>query len=379
MHRLTPRIRHYAWGSREALARLSGRPVPTDEPEAELWMGAHEDDPALVDLPDATVGLDAYVARSPEDVLGAADAERFGGRLPFLLKVLAPEQALSIQAHPNLEQVQSAPAGTYVDGWAKPEALYTLTEFEMFAGNRSFADIEALVARLDVPVLGELVASCAVAPHPVPAVLEALLTAPEALRARLVDDVIERCGRLRSDHPAFDAAWRVAQDYPGDIGSVVSLTMEHHVLPAGRYVYQAPGLLHAYVRGVGVEILSNSDNVVRAGLTPKEKNVRELLRILDADTPARIREHGDERVCSFPVEVEQFRLHRIAPGEDPAVVPGQGSARILLCLDGEATVHCDGAQVQLASAQSLFVTAREGEVRVHGSGAVFVAASGLSG
>ena len=142
MDRLTPVVFTDAWGSHVAIASLQGRDIPSPEPESELWMGAHEEGPATTDRPGAP-DLSAVIAADPVGELGAACVERFGPRLPFLLKVLAPGAAISIQAHPSAEQAAHARASTgdavYGDDWAKPELLLAISPFEVFVGMRSHA------------------------------------------------------------------------------------------------------------------------------------------------------------------------------------------------------------------------------------------------
>ena len=173
MDLLRPVVRPYAWGSRTAIAELQGRPVPAPGPEAELWMGAHPSAPSGVG-PDAgwPTALDAVIAADPVRELGPECALRFGGRLPFLLKVLSAERALSIQVHPSRAQAQAGfladderglapddPARNYVDDWPKPELLYALTPFEVVAGLRAPADAADLLRALAVDRLQPLAAS----------------------------------------------------------------------------------------------------------------------------------------------------------------------------------------------------------------------------
>src|SRR5215470_212346 len=173
MDLLRPVIRPYPWGTRDAIAELQGRPVPAPGPEAELWMGAHPSAPStLTRTPLASassvtpVTLDALIAAEPERELGAEVTERFGGRLPFLLKVLSAEKALSIQVHPSRAQAEAGfaaenaqglppgdPARNYVDDWPKPELLYALTPFEVAVGLRTPTDAAALLRALAIPAL----------------------------------------------------------------------------------------------------------------------------------------------------------------------------------------------------------------------------------
>src|ERR1700742_4863613 len=166
MDLLLPVIQPYAWGSPRALAELQGRPAPTEQPGAELWMGAHPSAPSGVQRPDGVIPLDTVISADPAAELGPATAARFGGGLPFLLKVLAADKALSIQVHPSREQAEAgyraetgrglAPGDksrNYVDDWPKPEILCALAPFEVLAGMRTAADAAALLRALEVAEL----------------------------------------------------------------------------------------------------------------------------------------------------------------------------------------------------------------------------------
>src|SRR5579859_2298146 len=174
MELLQPVVRPYAWGSRHGIAELQGRPVPSPGPEAELWMGAHPSAPSGVERDGRPTTLDAVIAANPAGELGEDCARRFGGRLPFLLKVLSAAKALSIQVHPSRAQAQAGfraenergvapgdPGRNYVDDWPKPELLYALTPFEVAAGLRAPDDAAALLRALAVAPLEPLAAGLA--------------------------------------------------------------------------------------------------------------------------------------------------------------------------------------------------------------------------
>ncbi|WP_300612890.1 mannose-6-phosphate isomerase, class I, partial [Trebonia sp.] len=204
MDLLEPVVQPYAWGSRTVIAELQGRPAPTVRPEAELWIGAHPSAPSVVDRAGHRTTLDAVIAADPGRELGAECARRFGGQLPFLLKVLAPEKALSIQVHPSREQAETGfraenerglPPGdkarNYVDDWPKPEILCALTRFEVLAGMRPAADAAALLRALAVPDLEPLAADLAATdgPQALTGALTRVLTWPAAERQPLIGAV----------------------------------------------------------------------------------------------------------------------------------------------------------------------------------------------
>ncbi len=240
------------------------------------------------------------IAADPAGELGPQCAARFGNRLPFLLKVLSAAQALSIQVHPSRAQAQAGyaaenerglppddPARNYVDDWPKPELLCALTPFEVLAGLRDPADAAAYLRALDVAELLPLAADLAAAAGPgaMAHALASILCWPDDDRERLVGDVVAASARLaRTGGPyaeACAAAVRVAGHHPGDLGVAAMPLLRHAVLLPGQAVFMPAGGLHAYLHGTGIEVLANSDNVVRAGLTGKHVDVPELLKLLD--------------------------------------------------------------------------------------------------
>ena len=394
MELLQPVIRPYAWGSRHAIAELQGRPVPAPGPEAELWMGAHPSAPSGV----AQTTLDAVIAADPDRELGPACVARFGPRLPFLLKVLSADQALSIQLHPSRAQAQAGfraenqrgvppSERSYVDDWPKPELLCALTPFEVLAGLRPPRDAAALLRALAVPALQSLAAEldAATAPEALSYALAAILDWPEASRAELVAKVTAACATLASsDGPyagACAAAVRVAGDHPGDLGVVAMLLMRHAVLAPGQAVFMPAGGLHAYLHGTGIEVLANSDNVIRAGLTRKHIDVPELLSLLDPAvtvpvlTPAPL----GNGVTWFDTPAPEFRLY-VADLAEPVIPLPAGGPRIALCTDGAATLRTgSGETVRLPRGESCFIPAADGPLHACGPARLFLAAPGPFG
>jgi mannose-6-phosphate isomerase len=394
---LEPVIQPYAWGSRTAIAGLQGRPAPTAEPEAELWMGAHPSAPAGLVRAGASTTLDAVIKADPARELGSECAARFGGRLPFLLKVLAAEKALSIQVHPSREQAQAGfqaenerglatgdRSRNYVDDWPKPELLCALTPFEILAGMRTPADAAGLLRTLEVPALAPLAAGLAAATGPaaLSRALAAVLSWPADGRAALIDAVAAACERVAGrggDYAAACAATaRIARDHQGDLGVVASLLLRHTVLPPGAAVFMPAGGPHAYLHGTGVELLANSDNVVRAGLTSKHVDVPELLNLLDpaALVPVIEPAPAGPGICVYDSPAPEFRLYRAEPGTSEVTLPGAGGARIVLCTEGAAVLRAGRGPLAVARGQSCYLPAADGAVSAAGPASLFIAAAG---
>lgn len=400
---LDNQIQNYAWGSRTCLAQLLGRPAAS-QPEAELWIGAHPKAPSR--LSDGRSLLEAIRA-DPEGMLGRATLEEFAGQLPFLLKVLAVESPLSLQAHPNLEQAAlgfareegasisiSAPERTYKDTNHKPELLCALTPFEALSGFRPAHQAARLFEMLG-GTGANIAADLREPSEPLARAFTSLLGLPSEARGRVMADVLARCEQAALSKGPFGPALRWATElgrrFPGDIGAVASLLLNHITLEPLQAIYLESGQLHAYLRGSGVEIMANSDNVLRGGLTSKHVDVAELLRVLKFEgheaAPARTRAGlAGETVYETPAP--EFRLSRIDIGKElDAFAARVTGPELLLCVDGQALVERT-TQPALAPAprnarplrrgQACFLPASSGAYRLQGSGTIFRATTAPS-
>jgi mannose-6-phosphate isomerase len=365
-------------------------------------MGAHPAAPSGVTRSGRRTTLDAVIAANPTRELGAESAARFGGRLPFLLKVLAADKALSIQVHPSREQAEAgyraeterglAPgdkARNYVDDWPKPEILCALTRFEVLAGMRTTADAAALLRALDVAELAPLAADLAGSADPagLSRALATILTWPAAERSVLVAGVVSACERLaaggeeyREYTAACAAIARLDKDHPGDLGIVAALLLRYAVLQPGEAVFLPAGGPHSYLRGTGVELLANSDNVVRAGLTPKHIDVPELLKLTDPAALVPVIEPrlvGDG-VFVYDSPAPEFRLYRAELGPREVTMPGAGGARVLLCTEGTGTLRAGTGALKVVKGESCYLSAADGAVTAAGPATLFIAGTGIT-
>lgn len=375
-------IRTYAWGSRTVIAELLGEPVPSPHPQAELWLGAHPAAPSTV--AGGSRPLHELIAADPVAALGPG-RDRWEGRLPFLLKVLAAEEPLSLQAHPSLEQAREgwerenaagiavdAPDRNYRDAHHKPELICALTEFVALVGFREPARTVELLRALDVPELAtytELLAG-----QPCPDGLRALfttwITLPQSVLDGLVPALQDGAIRLleRGTAPEWTGEAKTTLDlserYPDDAGVLAALLLNRITLAPGEALYLPAGNLHAYLSGAGIEVMANSDNVLRGGLTPKHVDVPELLRVLDFTAPpppvrTPAPDPGADGWQRYDVPVEEFLPRRaVTEGRDKLDVPGTG-ARILLCVDGDAAVEAGGGVVELPRGRAVFLSATD--------------------
>ncbi|MBM9504922.1 mannose-6-phosphate isomerase, class I [Actinacidiphila acididurans] len=402
MNRLTNTVRPYAWGSTTAIPELLGT-APTGEPQAELWMGAHPGAPSRIDRGAGPIALDAVIDADPVAELGEATVKRFGPRLPFLLKVLAAAAPLSVQVHPDLAQAKAgfadeeargipldAPHRNYKDPNHKPEMIVALSPFEGLCGFRRPTEAADLLDALGVGALAPY--ADILRAHPEDRALREVLAAvlgaePEAMAAT-VHAATEAAARL-ADTPGtpyaadYAAYARAAHHFPGDRGIIAAMLLNHVRLQPGEALFLGAGVPHAYLDGLGVEIMANSDNVLRCGLTPKHIDVPELLRIVrfEAGDPGVLRpEAGPDGEELYAAPIDEFRLSRyvVAPGSEPRTLD-HGTPQILLCTDGRIRLRTlaaanaeatDDAEITLARGESAYVPASE-RTELTGEGTVF--------
>jgi mannose-6-phosphate isomerase len=403
MNRLTNTVRPYAWGSTTAIPGLLGTP-PTGEPQAELWMGAHPGAPSHIDRGEGPQPLDAVIDADPVAELGEATVKRFGPRLPFLFKVLAAASPLSVQVHPDLAQARAgfadeqargipldAPHRNYKDANHKPEMLVALSPFDGLCGFRRPTEAADLLDGLGVGALAPYADILRAHPEDraLREVLAAVLGAAPEESAATVHDAAQAAARLAATpsapHAADYAAYaRAAHDFPGDRGLIAAMLLNYVRLQPGEALYLGAGVPHAYLDGLGVEIMANSDNVLRCGLTPKHIDVPELLRVVrfEAGDPGVLRPEAapdGEEVYAAPID--EFRLSRyvLAPDSDPRVLD-HGTPQILLCTAGRAVLRTlaphardsapHGPGLTLARGESAWIPAGE-RTELTGEGTVF--------
>jgi mannose-6-phosphate isomerase len=384
-------IKNYAWGSHSVLARIRGSSVSSHDPEAELWMGTHPGAPSVAVLGSARRPLPQLLRASPETMLGSATLGAFGTDLPFLLKLLAAAEPLSLQAHPNLAQARAgfarenaagvpldARERSYRDQNHKPELIAALTPFHALVGFRQVAATRRLFAELAAPELEPY--DAALAAHSDERALRSffeLVTSTKGERARvLAEGTLAACRERAATSAEFakEYEWgaRIGELYPGDAGVVLALALNLVVLEPGQALFLPAGNLHAYLEGAGVEIMASSDNVLRGGLTPKHVDVPELLTVLDFKagpvelTP--IDQLGAETRYIAPAR--EFSLSRF--DLDGTVEVGSVSGpEIVVVTRGLVNVRRGEESLSLRGAESAFIPARGGAYGLSGTGTAF--------
>ncbi len=431
LRRLHNTVKNFDWGSTDAIPAILGT-VPDGTPCAELWLGAHPLSPshllseqaqasvsasgyrhlgsasAFDRAPTATAhtgpNLIEYLAADPEGLLGRESVEVFGPRLPFLLKVLSAQKALSIQVHPNPEQAAAgfareeadgpdldAPHRNYKDPSAKPELIYALTEFHALTGFRPRRAVRATFERfLSLPLtpgaldfLGEvLVALRSLGEaRAFSRAVELILGDPRA--SGFVDELSTHelpelpaghVSRAGSAVDPMETLRELVGDFPGDPGVLVALMLTRTHLEPGEALAIEPGVLHAYLAGTGIEIMASSDNVLRGGLTHKHVDIPELGRVarFTAAPPRRV---DPDRDGVFRGPTEDFALQVLRCPRLKRIE--RRGPSIVLCTSGTITLTSVGSSVTLTRGQSVFVAANEPAITADGHGDLFVATTGL--
>lgn len=384
-------IREYAWGSKTAIADLLGRPV-SDSPQAELWLGAHPSAPSQLEAEGedgcAWQPLHRWTAEHREEVLGAEVAARWP-HLPFLLKVLAADKPLSIQAHPDADEARRGFAAeeaagvprdarerNYPDDRHKPELIYALTPFTVLRGFRQPADVRRrfeAVGLADVPCLEPLDG----AGEGLQSFLLGLLEAPGEEAEAWVQTALEEIERRG---PVDESeAWlpRLADEYGLDRGVLGPLFLHVFRLEPGEALYTGAGVLHAYLEGLGIEVMASSDNVLRGGLTVKHVDPDELAKVVRyvPQVPQRTEGHTYPGELRFDTPADEFRLSVLQPeGGDVNVA---GGVQILLCTDGKGTIQVGDETTHFARGDSFLVPHHTGPFKISGDATVFRASVGI--
>ena len=413
---ITGSVQNYAWGSTTVIPEFLG--VESDgRPQAELWFGAHPMAPSLV----GSGSLPALIEADPTRMIGAASVARFGPRLPYLLKVIAAAQPLSLQAHPTRAGAEigfareeaagidrSAPERLYRDDWPKPEMLVALDDVQALCGFREPDRTYDLFARLGVPAATELVAPLRTGgAEQLAAVFARLLALAEDERA-VVGQVVAAAaglGESLSSSVGSDPAGEsgpageserlefarfartvaeVDRHHPGDPGLLAALLMNR--LSFGRFegLYLPAGNLHAYLSGTGVEIMANSDNVMRGGLTPKHVDIAELVSVLDftpgAPTLVEVIAEGPG-IWRYATPAPEFAMWRVdllpGVGVGPIVLPGSGSGRMVLVIEGSVEISDQISTLALTQGAAAYGYPCD-LLTATGTGTLMVAAAGVA-
>lgn len=387
IYRIKGVVQHYEWGGFDFIPALLGQPHPSTKPCAELWLGAHGGGPSIVESRDGGLSLPDFIHSAPREVLGESVAERFDNSLPYLFKVLDARKMLSIQAHPTITQARAgfqaeeaagvpltATTRNYKDRNHKPEVHVALTDFWMLHGFRPLEEIAASLR--DVPELRDLMPgfgerlSAADADFEARSALlrklyERVMTMPQSEVDHFLNPLIARLEKEAPTNKNLPGFWalRAAREFPLPDGhrdrGIFSIYLLNLVrLKPGQATYQSAGTLHAYLEGVNVELMANSDNVLRGGLTPKNVDVPELMRVLCFDEGKVGIIHGRNAgngETVFPTPAEEFELSRIQCGPGCGYQSGRRSGPdVLIVIEGEIIASSNGETLHFKAGESFF-------------------------
>ena len=382
MDHLRGRLQHYDWGSPTALAEL--RAVePTGRPEAEVWFGAHPSAPATVDRGSGSEALDALIAADPSSHLGPAAGLR-SGTLPYLVKFLAADAPLSIQAHPDRATAEAgfvaendadvspdSPERTFRDAGAKPELVVAVTPFRTLCGFRPVDEAIRVSSALGLP--DDLLAAVRTrGPVAWAEVVGRILAGhPDGAVEALLQRCGEGVGATGGWSGTADLVLELSGRFPGDPAlALVPLLAEHH-LESGEALFLAPGVLHAYLGGVAVEVMAASDNVVRGGLTGKHVDVDRLVGAIDPEAPEATVQRPGDRLHLYDVPAEEFSVWRLdGAGVD---VDDRSGPDIVVCVDGSAFLSPTGTGVglDLAPGGAAWIPHADGPYRIDAGGLAY--------
>lgn len=375
MLRLDNASRAYDWGSAADIPRFLGG-EPGDQPVAEIWMGTHPLGQSTVEGPERTMSLSEVC-----------------GELPFMFKILAADRPLSLQVHPNEAMARAgfdaeeaagvpldAPGRTYKDPHHKPEMAYALTTFDTLVGFRPTAEILRVLNGIDTPLAHSLAEDLHAAPgfRGIVRLVERLLT--EQIDTGEIEQLIDSCRELVAQgidvKRAYVTAVEIADHFPHDVGVVISLTLNRLTLQPGEAAFLGTGIIHAHLRGMCLEVMAASDNVLRAGLTTKALDPEGLVKCLDKGMSSLARVTPEPFGFStdvFSPDVREFALavSQCSRAEPEGTVLPTATQRIVVCTGGEVElVNGGGDRLKLSRGDSVYAGPDDGELRVIGTGEV---------
>lgn len=382
-------LKHYAWGDKCFIPRLLGL---TSQTTAELWIGAHRQSPSRVSPAARELPLDGYIAANRTAALGDA-AGIYQGQLPFLLKVLAAARPLSIQAHPNLAQAADgfrrenergialdSETRSYRDDNHKPELVVALTPFRALCGFRA---PDELRGNFHQAGLTRFFRSLNKAPAKSGSLdyrlfMREALSLDGKLRQTVQKALLNSLDGPTSLSPELAETCReLSAHFPGDPGVISPLYLSYYQLQPGEALFLRPGILHAYLQGAAIELMANSDNVLRGGLTPKHIDKTELLRVLDFSARTGLRAAAEEVSggwVDYSCPAREFLLRRLdAEAGYSARLHTRKLPAILFCEQGSFTVSARSSIHILKRGQAAFLTASVGAYTLAGAGRLWLA------
>lgn len=381
---MTNPIQNYAWGSVNSIHDLFDIPNPNQEPQAEIWMGAHPNGCSMVEVSGQSHRLDTWIADNPEAILGNKTTQAFSS-LPYLFKVLAANNALSIQVHPSKQAAEKgfvkenaegidlkAANRNYRDANHKPELVFALTHYQAMNGFRDYQDIIQLFHEVNAPMLQPLVEALELNPNETGLTLffTAILSLDESIKTQALTYLLKYANRNKETELGA-LLLSLNEQYPNDVGLFSPLMLHVLTLKPGEAMYLDACTPHAYIKGTGLEIMANSDNVLRAGLTPKYIDVPELVtNTICKPKPSEsllLAPNCQENASHYDIPVNDFNFSVYA---GDAQVQCE-SAEIIFAMDDDVTlIHESGERLSFKKGQSAFIPYATKSYRIETNGRV---------
>ena len=394
---LDNKIQEYEWGSYTAIQELlDKREGGSDvvKPIAELWMGAHHKSPSDVIISSGNISLKELIDRFPKEILGSIAAEKFHNNLPYLFKVLAVENPLSIQAHPDITQAKKgfldenskkiaieSSKRSFKDDNHKPECICALTEFWALNGFRPVKEISKYIDQLSCKKLNKIVTEIKSLPDSlfIKSFFMKIMDFNEADKKEVVDDVVMQSKLYSKNDSVFNWILKLHEKYPCDIGVLSPVYLNLICLKPGDALFIKSRVLHAYLKGVGIELMANSDNVLRGGLTPKHVDINRLIEILDFN-PLKVELLNTCDINKYQKDyvsyAEEFKLSVILPVNDKDGFNFKTkSVEIILCIKGSSkVVNIETGQItDIKKGDSIIIPAAVKQYSMYGDAVLYKA------
>jgi mannose-6-phosphate isomerase len=388
-------VQEYAWGSFTAIAELLGATSPAKTPQAELWMGAHPKAPSMVKCDGNWISLLELIEKNPDHILGKKVAKKFDNRLPYLFKILAAAKPLSIQAHPSRDQAKQgferenrqripidAYNRNYKDDNHKPECICAHSLFWALSGFRKISSIVGLMEKICPQALKKQLDTLRGQQSPIELknFFHTLMTMNHKQQTKIIAHAVSNAEKFTDDDPAYKWMVDLHKEYPADIGVFSPILLNLICLEPGQAMFLPAGELHAYLDGVGIELMANSDNVLRGGLTQKYIDMPELLNVLNfEEREINILETKQINECEwvYTSYAEEFVLSIIHLKQGMKYnSPAHRSIEILLCINGKATISDLGKnhEVAIDKGKSILIPAGVTKYSLKGNATLYKAA-----
>lgn len=377
-------IKNFDWGSLDQITKVLGISNSTQKPIAEIWMGAHPMGCSQAIYSDNhKVKLDKLINNNPQAILGEDTYKKFAG-LPYLFKILSANKALSIQVHPTKTAAECGfekenelgialddPKRNYKDPNHKPELIYALTPFKAMRSFRPISEILNLFGQISVTTLSKEIAQLQNNPNEQQLKLffQTLLTLSSERKHHAIKQLLTNIASFYNE--PYATIKDLANDYPNDIGIFMPLILNVIELQPGQAMFLDAQTPHAYIKGTGLEVMANSDNVLRAGLTHKYIDIEQLIQNTNFDSLTLnnllIKPIINANKISFPVPVDDFNFE-IIYSNDQQQEQKVTSAQIVLCLEGKICLTTEFESVVLSKGESAFIAYQAKEYCYTGEG-----------